>query len=220
MQFEMPGSQRFNMKEYRNWRARRFKAITRHFGKDFFQGKTLLELGAGCGNFGKLFHMLGAKVTCFEGRPENVKELKELHPYLDARVFDMDNELIEEDYDIILHQGVLYHIKDPEANLKNVCARTNLIILETHVDDIEKDELRWEAEPLTVCDSSINGLGCRPTLRYVENRLLENGFNPMRCPDRRGMNSDHHLYEWEPTNSGQTMLRMMWFAQKIDGNTP
>lgn len=210
------GRERFSDAEYSAWRQRRFDTIVRHFGQEFFQGKTLLELGAGCGHFGQLFHELGAQVTCWEGREANVTQLRELYPHLDAHVKDLDHDQIETDYDIILHQGLLYHLKNVVPHLQNVCAHTRLLILETHVTDLEADEIEDEVEPPEICDSSINGLGTRTTLGYVENRLRENGFHPLRAPDRSQLDCYGHRYNWEPSNSGTKLLRMLWFAEKID----
>jgi hypothetical protein len=212
--FQVPGAARFTDAEYSGWRGRRFEAIGAYYGAEFFRGKTLLELGAGCGHFGQLFHKLGAKVTCWEGRPENVDQLRQLHPDLDAYVRDLDTEPVFGDWDVILHQGLLYHLTNLDVHLQNVCAHTRCLILETHVVDSAEDQVYLEDEPLTLCDSSIHGVGSRPTLAWVENRLRENGFDPLRCPNRERLDFRHHHYNWEPANTGDLYRRMLWFAEK------
>ncbi len=216
------GKARFVADDYHGWRTRRFEAIRAHYGDAFFPGKTMLELGAGCGHFGRLFQELGCKVTCWEGRELNVLQGRILHPQLEFHIKDLDHDRIEADYDIILHQGLLYHLTNLDEHLQNVAEHCRYLFLETHVVDVDEEVVYLEEEPGIdeLCDSSVHGLGSRPSLPFVENRLRELDFEIMRCPNRERLDYVGYYYSWEPANTGDQNLRMLWFAEKKDVSGP
>ena len=117
---------------YKTWINSRYnviiKGINKVFGENFLHGKTLLELGAAHGDFGYKFYELGMKITCIEGRPENLAILRNKHPYFTSILEDMDRYHIEQKYDIILHAGLLYHMKNIERNLENCLQNCDIFI--------------------------------------------------------------------------------------------
>ena len=56
---------------YIEWRRTRIEKVESLFGKDFFKGKKMLELGCAMGHTGRHFEELGATVTFAEGRPRS-----------------------------------------------------------------------------------------------------------------------------------------------------
>lgn len=83
--------------------------------------KSLLELGGGLCHNGYEFHKLGSLVTSTEVREEYVMEATKMFPELTIKQFDCEKSNINTKYDIILHWGILYHIKEIETHIQNVC---------------------------------------------------------------------------------------------------
>ena len=63
---------------YIDWRKKRFDFIINYYGKDYFNNKTILELGSGYGDLGAMFIDYGAKVTSVDARQEHIKYLSKI----------------------------------------------------------------------------------------------------------------------------------------------
>ena len=204
---------------YETWRQNRFKAIIRHYGEDYFQGKTLLEVGAGNGAFGQLFADLGADVTCYEGRSQNYWQLKEKYPTRSAKLIDLESELISDSYDIILNVGLIYHLTNFEKHLVNCMACCNEMILETEVIDLNFEGWWCEREDVANQGASVHGVGTRASMSYIEKILKEGNFTWTRPSQTHlaEMNTPPWVYDWQPQNRGLVEgvgLRAMWFCSK------
>lgn len=205
----------FDGRLYSKWRTRRYNAIVAHYGNSFFSGKTFLEVGAGNGDFGRMFYDLGSIVTCFEGRDQNFSELKLKHPELKSRKVNLDIEFVNEKFDIIFHCGVLYHLINFEANLRSCLRNCDHLILETEVVDFDSLGYWVEMEDVANPGASLGGLGTRATCAYIEYILKTEGFiwsKPDRASD---INTNPWIYDWTPSNSGLIPgLRAMWFCKR------
>lgn len=124
---------------YEDWTKKRIEKIINIFGKDWFQNKKILELGACHGDIGIELLKLGADVTFSDARPEHLEDLK---TKLSALHFDPTTLIInqEEDYnlnkkfDLILHLGLLYNLENWQNDLKSALTHTNVMILESVVN--------------------------------------------------------------------------------------
>ncbi len=146
-------------------------------------GKTVLEVGAGIGDLTGFFLDRGCTVTGIEPRAENCNDyaMRFLHYHYPAtqalpRLFNCDVESLgqatTERFDIVFCYGLLYHLADPEpvlTLLANHCA--GLLLLETWVSPDPGEALNPLAEDVTNATQSFHGGGCRPTRRWVFNRL-------------------------------------------------
>jgi Methyltransferase domain len=202
---------------YAVWRSRRLQTIIEEYPPRFFAGKTLLEPGAGFGDIGAYFGALGAKVTCLEGRAKNVAGIRRRYPFITAARHDLNHGLPGgEQYDIVVHLGVLYHLANPEKSLREACQRCTHLILETEVADSEDPNfVRQTTEAAFMYDQALDGVGSRPSPANVERVLREEGFAFTRLQDQRS-NWELHQYDWPPKNNGQfrSGQRRMWFAKK------
>lgn len=201
---------------YEDWRAKRTKAILDHYGHELFNGKSLLELGAGFGDIGHFFSMIGSKVTCLDARAKNTKATMKRFPSLKAITFDLNNGLPNGDkFDIIIHFGVLYHLRTPDASLRESCKACEYLILETECSDSDDPHYLPEAKETSfVYDQAIDGIGTRPSQAYVERILKEEGMTFERITDGR-CNAAGHFYDWPLKNTKQCPRgqRRMWFAK-------
>lgn len=174
---------------YNIWINNRFSVIyneiTNLFGIDFLKNKSLLELGAGYGDFGYKFYELGVNVTCIEGRLENLEILQQKHPYFTSLLCDIDKEYINQKYDIILHCGLLYHMKNIEQNLENCLQNCDVFILETENIDSDEDSdniVMVLENSSSICQmSSLINSDCtnyssRTTRKYLENIFERHNF--------------------------------------------
>lgn len=203
---------------YHEWQSRRILAMLDHYGVPFFRGKSILELGAGHGDIGNVFSFLGAKVTCLEGRDTHVAELKRRHPAVEAFQHDCNNPLpdVASSADLIIHFGVLYHLRDPEASLRNTCRACTFMVLETECSDSSDPAFtRQTSEHAYRLDHALDGVGCSPSPTFVERVLTEEGMEFTRILDNR-CNAGDHVYDWPITNSGATRKgqRRFWFVKK------
>jgi cyclopropane fatty-acyl-phospholipid synthase-like methyltransferase len=209
---------------YVEWRKSRIKVTVDHYGEEFFKGKTLLEVGCGWGDTGKAFSDLGATVTVSDARTEHVGEAKSRYgDKITCLVVDSESTTwdYDTDFDIIIHWGLLYHLKDPEQNLRLFSNHCKHIVLETEVLDHDdpycyhniKEERRWNHGAWGM---AFGGTGSRPTPAFVERVLKESGMivTPLENPEK--CNAAFHKYDWIPKNkkgwfSGQ---RKFWFGKK------
>ena len=67
---------------YIEWNKIRCDRIVQHYGKDFFKGKTLLDVGTFHGINGNTFSELGAIVTVQDARGTHVERVLNKYPHL------------------------------------------------------------------------------------------------------------------------------------------
>lgn len=200
---------------YDEWRNRRITAIVSHYGPLWFKGKTVLELGAGYGDIGAALQGIGAQVTCSEAREEHVAKIRRRHPNIEVIKANMEHEWpFTKKYDLILHLGLLYHLKNINFSVEKSLSNAMFVALETEVCDSDDPNFVLRVtEDKTGYDQSFIGIGSRPSAPYVE-RLFENvGARFDRISDSR-CNSYFHTYDWNVTNTGDWCngLRRFWFV--------
>lgn len=203
---------------YREWRQKRIKAMIEHYGMNFFKDKKVLELGCGYADIGAALVKLGAIVTAVDGRPEHIEEVKKRHPNIRALVVDLDREwpFKNESFDLTIHHGVLYHLKDYEKSITDACSSTKYLCLESEVSDSEDEYFCLSmSEDATHFDQSLNGRGSRPSPAAIERVIRQCGMNSV-LHNSGDLNSGQHFYDWIPSNdeSSPEGMRRFWFAEK------
>jgi hypothetical protein len=201
---------------------------------DFFQGKTLLELGGGHAHNGNKFSELGAIVTTSDARPEHLEKVHELYPHLHTMIIDGDDDSffgvatnmvdtthpIPNHFDVILHWGLLYHLAEIEEHLKKIAGFCDVLLLETEVADAEEDDFCIRTKEAGY-DQAFHSVGIRPSPSYVEKILAQNGFHFQMIVDPI-LNANIHQYDWEikGTKSWRHGLRRFWICWKTDQASP
>lgn len=200
---------------YIQWMNKRINAIINYFGKAFFSGKSILELGCGFGDIGAIFSKLGANITCSDGRQEHLEILKSKYPNINTVQYDLDREWpFNEKFDIIIHMGVLYHIKDYKNAIKNACQNAKYVVLETEVSDSDDPNFVIYTNEEGY-EQVLNHIGCRPSEAAIESILDECNVKYYRLHDS-SCNYDFHKYDWEVknTNTWQRGMRRLWFIHQ------
>lgn len=142
-----------------------------------FTNKRVLEVGAGIGDLTSFWIDRGCRVTCTDGRAENVEHLRRTFAHeqrVTVRQLNMESpgEFADEPFDIVFCYGLLYHLRNPAdalAYLASACSGT--LLLETCVSYGEHDAMNPVAEDSALHSQAISGVGCRPTRPWVMNRL-------------------------------------------------
>ncbi len=210
---------------YTAWRQKRYNFIIKLLGQDYFKDKTLLELGAGCGHFGKMFYDLGSKVTCVEARSINVDRGQKIHPQLKWLEHDLEN-FLPQSYrsDIVLDTGLFYHLINIDKHLLNASLMlkpNGIWILEGEVANNHDPFFFVQTQEDTKgIDSSWSGFGIRPSASYIERVLKNLNIHFIRY-DVEDLNCDCHNYTWTVTNQSDREhgwwangLRRFWICTK------
>ena len=227
---------------YNIWFQKRLKKVVDILGKDWFVGKSILELGACHGDFGLEFIKMGSKVTFCDARIEHLKSIKQKlydefagMPNIDGTYNDPFSKLIQLDqnyeytfdykYDLVLHFGLLYHIENWKQDLKCALETSNLMFLETVVSPI-----KIEMEPIRI-DYEYAGYNCIEPIfseEEVEEVLNNCGAKFIRFDSKDLNNSGwsdeecilHNVYDWNAKNhtlyyqKDQTHFRRFWLVLK------
>tara|TARA_R100000963_G_scaffold25819_1_gene17628 strand:- start:226 stop:903 length:678 start_codon:yes stop_codon:yes gene_type:complete len=220
---------------FKDWTEKRVRKIISIFGKDWFHHKKILELGACHGDVGLEFLKLGADVLFTDARGSNLKilhdKLNEINFSPKTKIIDQNKEYkLNEQYNLVLHLGVLYHVKNWKKDLENCLKHTNKLILESLVHPVKS--LKSTTENSFIYKyNSIDGVEPIFTQESVEKHLLKLGCKFLRL-DTSDLNTDwswmnenrrvRKIYDWtyESVNSyifdqnDSTQFRRMWVVLK------
>ncbi len=188
-----------------------------------FNGKTILELGAGIGDLSTFFLDRGAIVHATEGRPENYAFLKdrfEDEPNITTQLIDLDPPPadFEKTFDIVMSYGLLYHLSDPAAGLDfmNQSAR-DLLLLESICLPGDELSINPYEEIQTQAGAAYSGMGCRPTRKWVFKQLKER-FNYVYLPTTQPSHIEFPT-DWT-RKSHPAATRSVFIASRTSLNNP
>ncbi|HLN03867.1 MAG TPA: FkbM family methyltransferase [Bryobacteraceae bacterium] len=163
-------------------------------------GKSVLDVGCGVGRLARFFVERDCRVTCVDGRTENIAALRARYPDMDAQVANVETDSLLPfgQFDIVFCYGLLYHLENPVAGLRNMAQVTReLLLLETVVTDYSEAVLRLEDEPVETLNQALGGLGSRPSPAFVAMTLSRAGFSYVYAPKSP---PDHADFEFEWLN--------------------
>jgi 2-polyprenyl-3-methyl-5-hydroxy-6-metoxy-1,4-benzoquinol methylase len=117
---------------YDTWTENRLNRIISLLGKEWFEKKSILELGACYGDIGKQFIELGSHLSFSDIRPQFLNHLSNAYPGTNIYSIDQNQPYnLNQSFDLVLHLGVLYHIENWKEDIKNALNHTNMLILES-----------------------------------------------------------------------------------------
>jgi len=136
-------------------------------------GKTVLETGAGIGDHSTFFLDRGCAMTITDGRPENVKYLKERFPRERVQLLDLEAPVdFQEHSQVVYCYGTLYHLANPAEALEYLSRNCQeLLLLETCVSYGAQEEMNPIREPRSQVSQAVSGYGCRPTRTWIYSEL-------------------------------------------------
>jgi 2-polyprenyl-3-methyl-5-hydroxy-6-metoxy-1,4-benzoquinol methylase len=122
----------FHKKFYKQWRLVRIKKLLSIYN---VKNKKILELGAATGATGKILLKYGANVTISDARAFLLEKIKSKN--LTKIIINNDEDnwskvfKNNERFDLIVHWGLLYHLYNWKADLKECLKLADYICLET-----------------------------------------------------------------------------------------
>jgi SAM-dependent methyltransferase len=195
-------------------------------------GKSVLELGAGVGDLATFFLDRDCTLTSVEARPENCKIFADTMTTLGAngygrlrqgRVITGDVEsldrLVSGTFDIVFSYGLLYHLKDPEAMLAAMAARSSgLLLLETCVSFGRDEAINAISEPVNDPTQAFTGSGCRPTRPWIFDRLKKL-FPYAYVPSTQPAHEEFPL-DWTIPPPNVRFTRAVFIGSHVELNNP
>jgi 2-polyprenyl-3-methyl-5-hydroxy-6-metoxy-1,4-benzoquinol methylase len=199
---------------YTEWVKFRMNGIKKYINADYFKSKSLLELGCGYAHIGNKFYELGSIVKSTDARKEHIDVVNKLYPHIKTAIFDADNDKIIDNYDIIVHFGLLYHLSNIEEHLANVAQKCNILLLETETCDSDNKNFYLKTNE-SGYDQAYNSVAIHGSESYIENILSKNGFQFKIIKDSI-LNAPLHSYDWEikNTNTFSHGKRRFWICWK------
>ena len=92
---------------------------------------TALDAGCGLGDFSVYLAAYGLQTTGIDGRDTNVSEAQRRHSQIIFKTFDIEQPDVRQlgAFDLTLCFGLLYHLENPLAALRNLHSLTNNVLL-------------------------------------------------------------------------------------------
>jgi FkbM family methyltransferase len=190
-------------------------------------GKTVLDVGCGVGHLAQFFAKRNCAVVCVDAREENIASLRSRYPSLAAHAHVMNVESDPLDrlgrFDIVFCYGLLYHLENPLAALRNMASVCqDLLLLETVVTDHPEPLLRLVDEPSETVNQAVATLAVRPSPAFVAMALNRVGFPFVYGTGTRPQHPDFR-FEWESdldwSRAGH-LLRCIFVASRRELDHP
>ena len=178
-------------------------------------GRSVLEVGAGLGDHTDFFLDRGCTVTATDGREELVEALGSRYPEVRTLVYDANGPAPSSigPHEIVYAYGTLYHLNEPEHALRNFSAlSSSLLLLETCVSFGEDEAVNLTSENGSDFTQAVNGTGCRPTRRWVWNRLCDH-FEYVYVPVTQPCHEEFPL-DWTKPSSSTGLVRSVFVASR------
>ena len=204
---------------YSGWRVRRVRKLMEVYGIEF-QGKRILELGAGIGDIGSIFADLGAEVVGLEGRAVNCN-LARLR-FRGLKNYQVIQFNLEDDFskfgrfDLIINFALVEVIERFEQLCACCMKMSDTTFLETMVCD-STDPYKAIFVPMQgkFEDWPMCGRSPRPSPAFIERLFTEGGFEVHRHFDA-DLNTWCNHYDWPHHNTDEVsgVLRRYWSFTK------
>lgn len=202
---------------YEGWRnARIIKLCKILGGKEWFKGKSVLELGCGHGHVGVMLKRWGADVLLTDGREWCVEATNYYWPDMDVRLVDQTKPYSLGNFDLVIHWGITYHLPPDKwkEDLKCAFGHGKKICYECEVVDWANDNFA-EACPDEGLDKSLSGVGTKISTRTLEKSFRELGYRWKRYDDE-DLDTGSSRYSWVEEDNGNWFpgQRRFWMLKK------
>lgn len=202
---------------------------------------SVLELGAGIGDFTSFFADRGCDVITTDARPELVSRIAgrfAAYPNVRAAVLDVESSVSLSDspgpgaailppnpararhaFDLVVCYGLLYHLREPVKALDFMSAACRgALLLETCVSPGPGEHLNPVDEDAHDVTQSVTGRGCRPTRAWVLSKLLAR-FPHVYVPRTQPSHEEFPL-DWSAPRPQGRLTRAVFVASCSPINNP
>jgi FkbM family methyltransferase len=183
------------------------------------EGRKVLDVGGGVGHLAQFFVAKGCEVVSIDAREENLASLRSRYPELAARRLNVETDSLAclGRFDIVFCYGLLYHLENPLAAMRNMAAVCDdLLLLETVVMDHPEPLVRLADEPTETFSQAVGGMATRPTPAFVAMALTRAGFPFVYVPRTPPRHADFQ-FEWKADHEffrDGHLLRCVFVASK------
>jgi SAM-dependent methyltransferase len=188
------------------------------------EGRRVLDVGCGVGHLAQFFVRKNCRVVCVDGRQDNVESLRQRYPGVEAHVghVEVDPLTAYGEFDVVFSYGLLYHLENPLAGLRNLASVCrDLLLLETVVCDSSAPVLHLIDEPPSF-NQTMDAMGCRPSPGYVTMGLNRVGFAHVYAPLRPPRHPDFQ-FAWKDNldhSRDGYLLRCIFVASRRELHNP
>jgi hypothetical protein len=154
-------------------------------------------------------------ITAVEGNEQNYSDCKKNYPHINFIHKDVDTTewLFDDHYDIIIHWGLLYHLKYPKESVQMCLQHCDCLLLESQIIDIKGLFYRQFKEK-DGTDQGLHKIGTHVSTSTVES-WFPNGMYSRRY-STRSLNSKYQaFYDWIEYGTGYIGRRFWVIYPKI-----
>ncbi|MBP1464237.1 class I SAM-dependent methyltransferase [Candidatus Chloroploca sp. M-50] len=140
------------------------------------RNRSVLEVGAGVGDFSSFFLDRACRTTITDVRPELLTYLQRRYPGQDIRCLDLEQptSLADAPFEVVFCYGVLYHLQHPAqaiAYLSDCCS--DLMLVSSQVIYGDEEDFVLADEQQARLGQSYYGCGARFTRRWLWQQLRQ-----------------------------------------------
>jgi tRNA (mo5U34)-methyltransferase len=182
----------------------------------FTKEMKVLEIGTLDGYHTCMLAKRFKHITCTDVRPQGLhralfrclfKNIDNVNfKLLDADT--MHNEIEQNEYDLIFHSGVFYHLSNPVEHLENISQLAEFILLETHIANYDK----YEAVNLNGYDGTLYPEGNWIDLRAAKDNNKSFWLNRVSLKQLIqdcNLRIVHTIYEHQPNEHGERVCYLL-----------
>jgi FkbM family methyltransferase len=163
------------------------------------EGRKVIDVGCGVGHLAQFFTARRCEVAAVDAREENLVSLRARYPELTAHCLNAETDSLAllGHFDIVFCYGLLYHLENPLAALRNMATVCDdYLLLETVVMDHPEPLLRLADEPVETFSQATGGMATRATPAFVAMALTRAGFPFVYAPRTPPLHPDFR-FEWK-----------------------
>jgi SAM-dependent methyltransferase len=177
------------------------------------RSKRVIEVGAGIGEHTLFYLHRGCQVVVTDGRPELVRFVHNRFG-IPAYVLDVETQMARltslGHFDIAHCYGLLYHLANPEAFLRDIAPLADWLLLETCVSFEQGETLTVFPEDRRRIWQAVHGKGCYPSRAWVF-RTLQRFYPYVYCPITQPCHGQFPI-DWNPERFQPTTLTRAIFV--------
>lgn len=175
--------------------------------------KRVLEVGAGNGEHTLFYLHRRCDVTVTDGRPELVQFVHNRFG-VPAYTVDVETQMPQlaalGTFDVLHCYGLLYHLGNPAAFLRQTAPLTRLLVLETCVLFGAEDRIEYITEDYTRLWQAVSGYACFPSRSWVFRELKES-YPYVYCP-RTQPHHEQFPTDWTTPPAHDGLIRAVFIA--------